>query len=207
LNTEEHNPPHENEAEPAAVRFDDGAIRTARPVVPLDRTSPETGRERRRRGGKYPLGMILGLGLVTVLAALAGTLYREERPPAVTAAATATVPDTPSTAHLDVAQAAAGAASQDEAETESAESWAERDEVSDEAAAAPGRTRGRRSSSFGYATKGVERYEADDVEELLARAERARKEAEGRAGRRRVREGGGRPKARLIGVYTLRSRN
>ena len=186
MNTEEHNPPHENEAEPTAVRFDDGAKRTARPVVPLDRFSLETGRERRRRGGKYPLGMILGLGLVTALAALAGTLHREERPLVVTAAAPATAPDTPSTAHLDIAQAAAGAASQAEAAPESAQAWAESDEVSDEVQV---------------------RYEADDVEELLARAERARKEAEGRAGRRRVREGVGRPKPRLIGVYTLRSGN
>lgn len=207
MNTEEHNPPHENGAEPTAVRFDDGAMRTARPVVPLDRASLETGRERKRRGGKYPLGMILGLGLVTALAALAVTFNREERPAAATAAATATAPDTPSTAHLEVAQAATGAASQAEAETELAQAWAESDEISDEAAAAPGRTHERSPSSLGYATEGVDRYEADDVEELLARAERARKEAEGRAGRRRVREGGGRPKARLIGVYTLRSRN
>ncbi|HWT03114.1 MAG TPA: hypothetical protein VN256_22880 [Pyrinomonadaceae bacterium] len=207
MKTEEHNPPHENEAEPAAVRFDDGAKRTARPVVPLDRVSLETGRERRRRGGKYPLGMILGLGLVTALAALANTFHRDERPPAVTAAATATAPDTPSTTPLDIAQAAAGAVSQAEAETESAQARAESDEVSDEAAAAPRITRGRTPSSFGYATEGVDRYEAGDVEELLARAERARKKAEGRAGRRRVREGGGRPRPRLIGVYTLRSRN
>lgn len=201
MNTDEHKPPHENEAEPTAVRFDDGAMRTARPVVPLDRDSLDAAS---RRSGKWPLGLILGLGLVTVAAALAGTLYREERPQATTAAA-APARETPSTAHLDIAQAAAEAVSQAEPAPESAAS--ESDDVTYEAAAAAGRTRARTSSSSSYADGRVNRYEGDDLEELLGRAERTRKEAEDRAGRRRGRAGSGPPKPRLIGVYTLRSRH
>ena len=203
MNTEQHKPPHENEAERTVVRFDDGARRTARPVVPLSRASLEIGRGRRRRGSKWPLGLILGLGFVTALAALAGTLYREERPQATAAApAPAPAPDTPSTAHLDIAQAATGAASQAEAAPESPPATAESDAVGNEAAAAPARTRGRRFSSNRYATGRIDRHEDDNVEQLLKRAERVRKEAEERAGR----DGDGPPKARLVGVYTLRSR-
>lgn len=189
MNTERQKPPHENEAESSVVRFDDGAKRAARPVVPLDSASLEEARRRRRRNGKWPLGLILGLGLVTLGAALAGALYREERPPE-TRAATVAAPvqeNTPSTAHLDIAQAAAGAMSQAEA--------------------APRISLERRFSSFRYATRRVDRYEDEDVEQLLKRAERVRKEAEERAGRRRGREGDGPPKPRLIGVYTLKSRH
>lgn len=248
MEKDQHNAAHENDAELTVVRFDDGAKKAARPVVPLGRTFRRGKFRAGPRGAPWPLGLFIVLGLVLAAAALAGGFYHERHQDNLTPAPAATVVEAPPAAPQAVIETASSAAVDNEGASEpTTETSSDADAPLLEQASQPRRHRARSGPSFSYA---ADRFYADedelrrlddsdkDPEKRIERArkeaekriekarkeaekqaeharkeaekmaERARDEAKDRAEKRRHElEKRSEQRAKLVGVYTLRSRN
>lgn len=182
METNQHNPAHENDPESTVVRFDDGAKKAARPVVPLGRAFRRGARGTGRPRTTWPLGLFIILGLVLAAAALAGGFYHETHQDNITSAPAAAVAEVPPAAPQAVIEAAASAAVDTEVASEPAtETLADTDATLPEQASLPRRYRARSGPSFSYANEDEPRRRDDKDKDAEKRIERARKEAEKRA--------------------------
>lgn len=180
--------------------FNEETMEGAKPVVPLDEARPST---RRRRGG-LPQSLVLVLAVIGAGAAGAGIGYitfRERAPQPAAEVNTVATPEpaTTQTPASDAADTAAAVEKSDAPTRTETPARAEPERTETDRAAARAPDEDERVENAGEADR-----PRQAVEET--RSER-RRGGDGRRAARRDRDNDGKPKARLVGTITGRSRS